>query len=244
VFAVWGSEDGMASFVGMLSFIPALIILTVLAHNGLPDSWFGWGFLAVCCVAALFIGASGYKLITYLTPEWLRALPAALPAILVPIASSAFGWMKAHTSQGRKIVDQIEGFRQYLGVAEKDRLNFLNPPERTPELFERFLPYAIALDVENEWAEQFEDVLADASLAPRQDGGVTTWYSGSHSWRDGGATSFASYLGSELSTTIAAASTPPAASSSTYSSSSSYSGGSSGGGSSGGGGGGGGGSGW
>ena len=44
------------------------------------------------------------------------------------------------------IMDQIEGFRQYLGVAEEDRLNALNPPEKTPELFEQFLPYAIALD--------------------------------------------------------------------------------------------------
>jgi uncharacterized membrane protein len=227
----------------MLSFVPALIILTVLAHNGLPSSLGMWIFLGVCCLVALFVGASGYQLITYLTPQWMRALPAALPAILVPIASSAFTWMKAHTGQGRRIVDQIEGFRLYLGVAEKDRLNFLNPPERTPELFEKFLPYAIALDVENEWAEQFEDVLA-AAMAAQQAAGTPTWYTGHHNWSQN-PTGFANFLGNELSTTIAAASVPPAASTSSSSSSgSSYSGGSSGGGSSGGGGGGGGGSGW
>ena len=40
-------------------------------------------------------------------------------------------------------MDGIEGFRLYLGVAEKDRMNFLTPPEQTPQLFEKYLPYAI-----------------------------------------------------------------------------------------------------
>ncbi len=59
-------------------------------------------------------------------------------------------------------MDQIEGFREYLGVAEEDRLNALNPPEKTPELFERFLPYAVALDCQNAWAAKFAGVLAAA----------------------------------------------------------------------------------
>jgi hypothetical protein len=43
-----------------------------------------------------------------------------------------------------------------------ERLNQLNPPEKTPELFEKFLPYALALNVEQEWCEKFADVLAQA----------------------------------------------------------------------------------
>ena len=31
-------------------------------------------------------------------------------------------------------MDEIEGFKQYLGVAEEDRLNYLHPPEKTPAL--------------------------------------------------------------------------------------------------------------
>ncbi len=57
-------------------------------------------------------------------------------------------------------MDQIEGFADYLSAAEKDRMNFLNPPERTPELFEKYLPYALALGVEQAWSEQFSSVLA------------------------------------------------------------------------------------
>ena len=160
-------------------------------------------------------------------PSWLQAAPVGLPLILFPLAVSAFYWMKAHTLAGRKITDQIEGFRQYLGVAEEARLNALNPPDKTPELFERFLPYAVALDVENHWARRFAGVLAAAAAA----GATASWYSGSHDWHD--PVRFAHNLGSNLSSTIASASEAPGSSS-----------GSGGGGFSGGGGGGGGGGGW
>ena len=67
-----------------------------------------------------------------------------------------------------------------LGTAEEARLNLLNPPDKTPELFEAYLPYALALDVENEWSEKFTAILAAASAAPGQPGGYRPrWYSGS-----------------------------------------------------------------
>jgi hypothetical protein len=43
-----------------------------------------------------------------------------------------------------------------------DRLNQLMPPEKTPELFDKYLPYALALDCELAWAQQFSSVLGDA----------------------------------------------------------------------------------
>jgi hypothetical protein len=138
--------------------------------------------------------------------------------------------LKAPTSAGRKVLDEIEGFRMYLSVAEQDRLNLLNPPKKTPELFEMFLPYALALDVEQKWAEQFEQVLAAAGQGGRDYS--PSWYRGS-AWSTAGLTGFGSSLGSTLSSAIASSSTAPGSSS-----------GGGGGGSSGGGGGGGGGGGW
>jgi uncharacterized membrane protein len=142
--------------------------------------------------------------------------------------------MKAPTLTGRKILDKIEGFKMYLSLAEKERLNLLNPPGRTPALFEKYLPYAFALDVEQEWSEQFSDVLSKA-YGPSSDN-APRWYSGT-SWRTLGASGFTSNLGSSLTSAVASA-----ASSSSSSPGSSSGGG--GGGSSGGGGGGGGGGGW
>jgi uncharacterized membrane protein YgcG len=157
------------------------------------------------------------------------ALAILLPAVLLPLAISASWWLYAPTLEGRAVMDRIAGFHQYLGITEEHRLDTMHPPEKTPELFERYLPYAIALGVENRWAESFATVLAAAAAA----GAVHTaaWYTGSgNMWDD--PEGFASTVGSSLDSTVSSAATSPSSS------------GSSGGGSSGGGGGGGGGSGW
>ena len=138
--------------------------------------------------------------------------------------------MKAPTRLGRKLLDRIDGFRDYLDVAEKDELHFKHPPERTPQLFERFLPYAMALGVEQAWGEKFADVIAAAERRGEYE--RPGWYHGGH-WRADSLGSFTSGLGNSLSHTVAASSTAPGSSS-----------GAGGGGSSGGGGGGGGGGGW
>ena len=137
--------------------------------------------------------------------------------------------LKAPTILGRKIMDQIEGFKMFLSVAEKDRLNILNPPEKTPELFEKYLPYALALDVEQQWAEKFSDVLKAAEVGGHHY--APTWYVGS-SWNEFGASGFSTSFGSAFAGAIASSSVAPGSSSG------------SGGGCSGGGGGGGGGGGW
>jgi len=155
-------------------------------------------------------------------------------AIMVLINILFYRLMKAPTLAGRKILDKIEGFKMYLSTAEKERLNLLNPPERTPELFEKYLPYALALDVEQEWSEQFSDVLSRAYETTT--GNAPRWYSGP-SWHALGVSGFTSNLGSSLTNAVSSA-----ASSSSSSPGSSSGGG--GGGSSGGGGGGGGGGGW
>ncbi|MDH5202632.1 MAG: DUF2207 domain-containing protein, partial [Nitrospirota bacterium] len=88
-----------------------------------------------------------------------------------------YHWLKAPTRAGRKILDKIEGFKMFLSATEKDRLNLMNPQERTPELFEKYLPYAFALDIEQAWTEQFADVLSQAGEAGRAYS--PAWYSGS-----------------------------------------------------------------
>lgn len=166
----------------------------------------------------------------------LSVVGALLCAVLftVGIHYLFFFLLKAPTKVGRKVMDEIEGFKMYLSTAEQDRLDRMHPPEKTVEVFEKNLPYAIALDVENKWADQFSSVLKAASV----DGSATNhgyrplWYTG---------TSFhlsdmTSSLGSSLSGAISSSSTAPG--------SSGGGGGFSSGGSSGGGGGGGGGGGW
>ena len=159
------------------------------------------------------------------------SIPAALTLAAMGLVNALFyHLLKAPTLSGRKIMDQIEGFKLYLSVAEKERLNLLNPPEKTPALFEKYLPYALALNVENAWSEQFAEVLAQAGTEAQPYS--PTWYSGS-SWDSFHTSNFTDSLGSSFAGAISSSSTAPGSSS-----------GSGGGGSSGGGGGGGGGSGW
>lgn len=127
--------------------------------------------------------------------------------------------MPKKTEKGMAVYEYILGLKDYLQIAEKDRINFHNAPEKKPEIFEKLLPYAMVLGVEKAWAKEFEGIYTTPP----------NWYSDTH----GGAfnaiafTNSINSFGSSASSTLTSA---PGGSS-----------GSGGGGSSGGGGGGGGG---
>jgi len=130
--------------------------------------------------------------------------------------------MPKKTEKGVLAKEHILGLKLYLTVAEKDRLEFHNAPEKNPEHFEKLLPYAIALKVEKKWAEQFKDLY---NYQP-------TWYSDSTS-HNLGALAFADSLSQFTALTNAVASPNQ----NTNSSGSGFSGGHAGGGGGGGGGG-------
>ncbi|MBI4139110.1 DUF2207 domain-containing protein [Candidatus Uhrbacteria bacterium] len=147
----------------------------------------------------------------------------ALSAFLTGLIVAVFGWfMPRRNQKGAKLLAAIKGFKWFLSVTEKDRMDFHNAPERTPEEFQALLPYAIVFGVEKKWAEQF------ASLhVPPPD-----WAEGALSSM--GAAAFASELGHLHSDATSSAYAAP---SSSGSGGSGFSGGGSGGGGGGGGGG-------
>ena len=229
LMAVTYDQDRVAGLlIGMLVPILPIVGGAYLIRYGRRRDSFGALFIAFGLLLIAVPVFGGLAVVQASAQGPIDVLPAIAAYIAAPLAILGFHWLQAPTMPGRKTMDQIEGFRQYLGVAEEDRLNALNPPDKTPELFERFLPYAIALDVENRWAKRFASVLAAAGTGAA----VSTWYAGSRDWRND-PVGFANQLGGALSHTIASASAPPGSSD-----------GGSGGGSSGGGGGGGGGGGW
>ncbi len=121
------------------------------------------------------------------------------------------------TKKGFEARFHLLGFKQFLSVTDTERFAFHNAPEKNPEVFMKYLPYAIALKVEKEWAKAFEGI-----TIPKPE-----WYDGA-----------------SVSAFSAAAFTSDMSAFSTSFSTSSGTSGSSGGGSSGGGGGGGGGGSW
>lgn len=192
-----------------------------------PGLWTILGALFVCLFAipmlVLYVGfLFGFS--------WVISQTLFVGLVIILVVNAIFGTlMKARTPAGRKLLDEIEGFRMFLSATEKERLEFLHPPDRTPELFEQYLPYAVALNVENRWADQFSDVFAQLEQT-NQRGYQPSYYRGSVGSFN--PSNFSRDMGSRLTGTLGAASSSPSSS------------GSGGGGSSGGGGGGGGGGGW
>jgi hypothetical protein len=121
--------------------------------------------------------------------------------------------MKAPTFAGRRLMDQVEGFKLFLTSVEGDRLNRATPPQNTPEVFEKFLPYALALDVEQDWANKFSGILSVAGTQPGSSGPAYTpsFYSGS-SWSSFSGAGFASTFGSALTSAISSSSSAPGSS--------------------------------
>ncbi|MGH9804017.1 MAG: DUF2207 domain-containing protein [Candidatus Acidiferrales bacterium] len=67
-----------------------------------------------------------------------------------------FAWfMPARTLQGARTLEKVLGFEEFLARVESDRFSRM---VKTPEMFERFLPYAMALGVEKNWVKAFEDI--------------------------------------------------------------------------------------
>ena len=118
--------------------------------------------------------------------------------------------LKAPTFAGRRLMDQVEGFKMFLGAVDGDRLNRAMPPDETPEVFEKFLPYALALDVEQDWAEKFSSVLGAAGAAPGHAAPAYTpsFYSGP-GWNGFGGASFVSSFSGSFSSAIASSSAAP-----------------------------------
>ncbi|MBT7181146.1 MAG: DUF2207 domain-containing protein [Acidiferrobacteraceae bacterium] len=183
--------------------------------------------------AIIFLGIAGVMTlgeISFMSITFDRGLVfVPILVFLLGINCLFYFLLKAPTRLGRKVMDEIEGFKKYLSTAETNRLNTLASAEENLALFEKFLPYALALDVDQEWSEHFSATLEHAARDP-DNGYRPGWYHG-RAWDARHPVGFADRLGKALSTTVAAAATAPG-------SSSGFSGGSSGGGGGGGGGGG------
>lgn len=234
IFSGTQSEDDVAAGVAGLVFslgfgVPSMFVLYMAWHESSFGKQIGLGLVGLMFVWPVPIGL------------WMLSDAASLPALLllclyVLVVVLFYYLLPAPSVEGRRLLDQLEGYRDYLQLAESDVLAQAgNAPAMSIALYEKHLPYAMALDVEDKWSARFSTALANGLIDPAQRDYQPAWYHSRSSFSTPLAMSSA--LAAGLSSATALASSPP-------SSSSSGGGGSSGGGSSGGGGGGGGGGGW
>ena len=98
----------------------------------------------------------------------LTPVPFIVSGILVGLIVIGFGiFMPARTVKGARVRERILGFEEFLRRVESEHYEHV---VKTPEMFEGYLPYAMAFGVEKKWAKAFEEIYLEP---PR-------WYVGSH----------------------------------------------------------------
>jgi uncharacterized membrane protein len=121
-------------------------------YRARPDSVKGQWLAGGVVLGGIFIAFGtvvGVKL--NMTP-----LPWVIAGILSGLILVVFGRiMPARTVAGARALERVLGFEEFLGRVEGDRLERV---VKTPEMFERFLPFAMAFGVERKWAKAFQDI--------------------------------------------------------------------------------------
>jgi uncharacterized membrane protein YgcG len=178
-----------------------------------PDTTRG-KWLGLTALVAIVTG--GFAILSVKRGWMFFTIPVLVAvAILSTLTLAIFAQiMPARTPEGARAREAALGFKEFLSKVEEDRYKKMIT---SPDLFERYLPYAMAFGVADKWAKAFEDIYRE----PPQ------WYSGSPGSFN--AIGFSSSINSMSSAAASSMASSP-------SSSGSGGGGSSGGGSGGGGG--------
>lgn len=111
-------------------------------------------------VPVLFFGFPGTVIYVAALPQSHGFVLALLLSVM--LNSIFFVIMRAPTPRGLILLQQLAGFREFLVRVEQDPLDRVNTPERRAELMNRFLPYAIALNVREGWGDKMASAFSDA----------------------------------------------------------------------------------
>ncbi len=94
--------------------------------------------------------------IAYMLREVAHFVSPTFAIALVALMAINLGWapaLRRTTREGRQILDEIAGFRLFLEKVDQDRLDKLNPADEILQDHEKFLGYAIALEVKEAWGD-------------------------------------------------------------------------------------------
>ncbi|NKL50069.1 DUF2207 domain-containing protein, partial [Rhizobium leguminosarum bv. viciae] len=207
---VFGSLDPDTIMLMLVPIAISVFIAVFIAglvkslHHG--RSLFAKVMAIIAAAVGVFVGVSILSIVVLTFASSLMELHETpmLFAIggIVLLNLLYFFIMGAPTPLGARMMDGVDGLRQYLTLAEKDRMNMAGAPKMSPQHFETLLPYAVALGVEKPWSRTFETWLA-AAAAGTAAAYAPSWYSGNF---DGGRFSdrvggFSSSMASTIAST-------------------------------------------
>jgi hypothetical protein len=142
----------------LATFAAAFSLASIAQGRDTSATLFMTGWLLFC---ALILGAIFE---TGLLPAWIavsRLAQGVSPAFARMVAALAVVnliWtprLKRMTSEGRAMLDELEGFCQFLRLVEQDRLQRLNASSAEPAAEIEYLPYA--LEVREAWGDHLAE---------------------------------------------------------------------------------------
>jgi len=97
----------------------------------------------------------------------LTPVPFVMAGVLVAVILVGFGFvMPARSIAGARMLEAVLGFEEFLRRVEREQYRRVIVGH--PELFDRYLPFAMAFGVEKKWARAFQDIYTQAPA----------WYTG------------------------------------------------------------------
>jgi len=132
-------------------------IMSALKSKGVysldPESANGYSIVAGVAIAILVVAVQ--------IMGWMN-LFYSIPLVIGSVLISAVIWllfarqMTAKTVTGARARIAVLGFQEFMNRVDADRIKRM-----PPDTFEKFLPYAMALGVEHQWAQAFDGIIKD-----------------------------------------------------------------------------------
>ena len=126
-------------------------------------------FLMCSCIVSLAIGS-----VVLAGNSSVVALAAT--GLLVAVNVGSLLWLRMPIKSGQELLDSIEGFREFLRSVERLPMDRPDAPSIRAGLYEKYLPYAVALEVEQSWSDSF--VAANSSYHEQEFQGLHPLYLG------------------------------------------------------------------
>ena len=125
--------------------------------------------LLISCIATFIIGGA-------ILAFSLGSTVVSVTGLLVAVNVGSLLWLRMPTKSGQEMLDAIDGFREYLKSVEQFPMDKPDAPSAHAGLYEKYLPYAVALEVEQWWSDKF--VAVNSSYHEHEFQGLHPFYLG------------------------------------------------------------------
>lgn len=165
-FMAFEPTDQLMTFIGVAVVSCGILsVVSVFLRKAFAKSATKWA--AFVLGGSFLLGALALLFSFSVHNLSVNAIGFIVAAPLIVISYFVYGYLIIRPGE-RKLHYQslVEGLRMYISAAEEKQLQYFNPPQVTPEVFETLLPYAIALDMEEVWGEKFEKSFLASMVQP------------------------------------------------------------------------------